>query len=498
MSPTLLDKIRNCTELPSLPAIAVQVLEMTQEDQADLNKIAEVISRDPALSGKILRVVNSSFYGRSKPVGTISQAMVVLGLHSVKTLVLGFTLINNLQGGGKAAKGFRHVQYWKHSLFTATAARMFAQKVGIRDVEEVFLIGLLADIGMLVMDRVIGDAYGGSLASLTSHDGLCTLERQAFDTTHAELSGLLAGQWKLPPLLAMPIANHHTPEKVEDPTLRKMAEVVAAASRCADVFVDTDAAPAITDLRKRYFKAFDLSDADGDALLAQIQSKTKEAAALFEINIGESEPYERVLQRANEQLVKLMLEQQAQADTLRQQNQSLRVQATTDKLTGLANRAAFDEMSCAFWETAVAGGKPLSLIMVDLDRFKKINDTFGHPAGDEVLRTIGRMFKAAARAGDVAARFGGEEMVLLLPDTPRATAAVIAENLRSTIRARPVVCENVPISVTASLGLATAEPGSPLKSLAHLLKAADLALYQAKHAGRDRVKVFQPIAAKAA
>ena len=496
MHPQLLERINATPDLPSLPAIAVQVLEMAQAAEADLNKIAEVIARDPALSGKILKTVNSSFYGRARNVGTISQAMVVLGLQSVKTLVLGFSLVNNVSN--KKASGFSHVQYWKHSLFTATASRMIAQRVGVVQVEEVFLAGLLADIGMLVLDRVLGQAYGKVASGVKSHHDLPAAEFAAFGTTHGEVSGHMAAQWKLPPLLTTPINYHHDPAKVPEPTLRKLAEVIAVASRIADVFTDADAGAAVSDVRGRCFGVFGLDAATGDKLMAEIQDKSKEIAKLFDINIGETVPYEQVLQRANEALVQMVLQTQQQTASLREQNETLRHQATTDRLTGLSNRADFEHRSAALWEAAQTSRKPLSLVMIDLDKFKSINDTYGHPAGDDVLRAVGRILKLTARPMDVLARFGGEEMCLVLPDTSRAAAAAVAESLRLAIKARPVVSEGVSIKVTASLGVSCFEPGSPLKSLPHLLKAADLALYQAKHTGRDRVKVFEPNVVKAA
>src|SRR6188472_4019382 len=96
MNQQLVERIRQCQNLPSLPAIAVQVLELAQRADVGIAEIAQVISRDPALSGKILRAVNSSFYARSQTISTISHAVTILGLQSVKTLVLGFSLVSNL------------------------------------------------------------------------------------------------------------------------------------------------------------------------------------------------------------------------------------------------------------------------------------------------------------------------------------------------------------------------------------------------------------------
>src|SRR3954467_15531595 len=137
MKEDLTKKIRACPTLPSLPAIAVQVLELAQKPDVDIAEIARVISKDPALSSKILRTVNSSFYARAQHVSTISHALVILGLQSVKTLVLGFSLVTNL--AKNKTKGFKHLAYWKRSIFAATGARTIAAKVGLVQQEEAFL-----------------------------------------------------------------------------------------------------------------------------------------------------------------------------------------------------------------------------------------------------------------------------------------------------------------------------------------------------------------------
>jgi diguanylate cyclase (GGDEF)-like protein len=125
-----------------------------------------------------------------------------------------------------------------------------------------------------------------------------------------------------------------------------------------------------------------------------------------------------------------------------------------------------------------------------VDGFKLINDTHGHPTGDHVLQAIGKLLRTAARATDLAARYGGEELTLVLPGTGKSTAAAIAESIRRTIAARVIDWRGKRLVVTVSIGVATYEPQSPLTQPAHLLKAADLAVYAAKHAGRNCVKVF--------
>jgi len=169
--------------------------------------------------------------------------------------------------------------------------------------------------------------------------------------------------------------------------------------------------------------------------------------------------------------------------------------AETDALTGLANRRAFDDGLQREFDAARQTGRPLSVIMVDVDRFKGYNDRYGHPVGDECLKSVACAIAAVARrSSDITARFGGEEFAVLLPDTNSDTAIAIAEKIRTAIRELLIPHEGSEYGiVTVSLGATVFTRGSRVGNSAELVARADLALYQAKDAGRDRVG-FQRLA----
>jgi diguanylate cyclase (GGDEF)-like protein/PAS domain S-box-containing protein len=153
-----------------------------------------------------------------------------------------------------------------------------------------------------------------------------------------------------------------------------------------------------------------------------------------------------------------------------------------DGLTGLYNRAEIERLLADETERARSQERPLAIILMDVDHFKRINDTFGHAAGDEVLRALGAILKDGVRLSDHAGRYGGEELVIVLPETDETEAVAVATRLRERIARHTFSFEGTDVQVTASFGVAS---GS-----GDLLRAADQALYAAKRAGRDRVIAF--------
>jgi diguanylate cyclase (GGDEF)-like protein len=161
-----------------------------------------------------------------------------------------------------------------------------------------------------------------------------------------------------------------------------------------------------------------------------------------------------------------------------------------DALTGCLNRRGFDQSLAREVARASRAGSDLSLIAIDLDHFKKVNDTFGHMAGDGVLREFGLLLAQAARAGDMVARTGGEEFSILLPDTGSAGAVNLANRLCDRIRRHVFLANGKPVGISASMGIISARPGRG-DSDSNLKLRADEALYAAKHAGRDCVRVWE-------
>jgi two-component system cell cycle response regulator len=248
--------------------------------------------------------------------------------------------------------------------------------------------------------------------------------------------------------------------------------------------------------------SLDLQGFDGLRLCTQLRSldRTRNAAVVI---IAEADDRARVLRGLdigvhdflvrpvdrNELVarVRTQVRRKRFADKLRDAVQASMELAVTDPLTGLHNRRYLDNHLSALFDDAIARGRQMSILLLDIDRFKAINDGFGHDAGDEVLREFAERVRAHTRGIDLVARYGGEEIVVAVPDTPLEGAQAVAERIRERVEGSPFVVHRGgrSIEVTVSVGVAARQAGD--RSAAEMLKRADLALYRAKEQGRNRV-----------
>jgi len=491
MNDGLMDKVLKSPRLPSLPTIALEVIELVQQRDVNIKQIASTIQHDPALSSKILKTVNSSFYGQAHTVSTISHALVVLGLNSVKTLALGFSLVGNLSQQGD--EDFDHMTFWKRSLYAATAAKQLASARSLVQQEEAFLGGLLQDLGMLAMYQTLGRDYHKVLGDAEGdHPRLPELEQEAFGVDHCAVGGELASKWNLPPLLVAPVRHHHAPQRAEA-EVRDLVECVAVGNDVAELFLregqDAEAS-------ERCFSAITstigVSKADAEGLLRLIHKQTLEMRRLFDLPTGGLGNPDEILAAANEALATLSLQQNQVATRLEEKTAQLIDEANTDPLTGVANRRKFNDYVRDTYGACVSTGQPLSVLFLDADYFKKFNDTYGHAVGDRVLVKLGEVLSEQVGEAGLVCRYGGEEFSVILPGLDRRTAAQLAEQMRVAIGEATVASdEGEDLHITASIGVAT-ETGGVFSSPETLVKAADQGVYAAKASGRNCVRVYAP------
>ncbi len=228
-----------------------------------------------------------------------------------------------------------------------------------------------------------------------------------------------------------------------------------------------------------------------NAVVDMVEKMRDYTKQLSQLNIGLEKRIEertRSLKEINDQLRTEIEERIRAEEALKQANILLEKLSTRDALTGLYNRRVFEERLTTFWRTALRDKSPISMVLCDIDHFKNINDSYGHPAGDLCLREMAAILeKTISRPMDMVARYGGEEFIFILPDTPVEGAKKIADEIQALLKARNEKPQTS-IKMTCSIGVTSVVPSSGISEL-DLLKETDRALYEAKRGGRNRIVV---------
>lgn len=501
----ILGRIRRAEGLPSPPAIALQVLRLARNDDCGVSELLGVIESDPALTARILTVVNSSLYALANKITSLRQAVVALGLRAVKVMALSFALVDAVRGWENQDGAFDYRAYWRRSITTAVGARLLGKTARPRLAEEAFVGGLLADLGIVAAWQCAREWYEPVLTKHRSGAGsLVQLERQYFGATHAVLGRELLRVWGLPEELCEVAGAHHG-EGLDQLAGRTadLARCVHCAARLADVLCHETPPEQWPAIRQECVERLGLSPGDVDALLAQLDSHVRETAALLHVEMGDALEAAALQSSAARQLARLSAEaEQARASAARRESEAIvracelqnlnertRESAVTDWLTQVANRAAFEQRLAAQLRFCQTRGEPLALILLDVDHFKRINDERGHQAGDEALRQVAGRLRQVVRQEGFVARYGGEEFAVILGQASPDQAGVLAEEIRRVIEACPVILDERETYITVSLGLAFRRAWE-LAGMCprELIDAADRALYAAKRNGRNRVE----------
>lgn len=498
MNPQFEERLLFCKSLPTIPAIAVQVIELAGRPDGSMPEVARLISLDPALATKLLKVANSPLYGFRRKTENLRQALSLLGFNAVITLALSFSLASSLRDIKRG--GFDTAHYWSRSIVAGVASRALGRQQGINRSDELLLAGLLQDIGRLVLDSVLQEEYGQSIAGRMDHNSLIEAERLAFGTDHAEVGAWLLRQWNLPKYLQQLVAASHVPHSAELPgELASMASCVALSGLMADCLLHPEDAAFAARAAQGANEWLGMDEAGYLSALELVVEALPEVSDFFEIELLEPMQSAALRDQANEILVIRHLRAYEEinqvrraAEELTARSRILEDQVHKDSLTGLFNRSRFDEVLQEEFAHATEHGWPLSVAFIDLDNFKQVNDTFGHQAGDEVLRSIANLMLSHTRLSDILARYGGEEFVAILPGTYSSGAGKLFERVMAAVRSMDhAVLSDQSVRVTLSIGLAThMDQGCRFGTASELLQAADRSMYAAKNMGRDRLVIF--------
>ena len=611
------EKIKSTGNLPSPSGVALKLLRLVEDEKTTINKITVTVSSDPVMVSRLLKLVNSPLYGSSRTIASLSMAVKLLGMHTVKNLALGISLLSSHRRG--LSKKFDFERFWSESVARAASARNLADHFGCCAADEAFTIALLSKIGQLALATTYPRVYDGLLEQVGASLGptLLEAERRAFNIDHNNLTAEMMADWRLADVFCESVCTQDAingRESQGDSRAAKIARLLHLAGAMAGVMVGPkvyreDLAALLktggtlgmnADLLTA---AFDATKEEWRNLGAVLSVQTREAPSLLEAHFRATRTQQRILVvdddpsvlrmltkylgdagyevltaangvealrlihskgcplvitdwmmpemdgldlcraiRASEGIgfaYVIMLTAQTDGDSLAKAfdagaddfltkpckkqellarlkagvraltsetkvatqqlaihktnaeletlNGKLRQMATTDELTGLFNRREAMARLTDYWATASREGQPLSCMILDIDHFKRCNDTYGHDVGDAVLRNTAHALEQYTRAGETVFRIGGEEFLVLCPGSMAETAAVGAERLRAAVEASRTETSRMSLGVTISVGVA--ERGDRTGKADDLLRLADEALYEAKRNGRNRVCV---------
>lgn len=201
-------------DLPTLPTIAAKIFEVTNDPESSVDDLKEIISTDQVVAGRILRAVNSAYYGFPRQIDTLSKAIVILGFNNVRSLALSVSIMDVFSK--RIVSGLNISELWKHAVGTAFCARSLARKYIPKDIEKIFIAGLLHDIGIVAVGQSFPGEYSKILSTIkTSGKMLYMMEDEVFGFNHADVGHFMADKWLLPGTLSTAIGDHHSPASAE-------------------------------------------------------------------------------------------------------------------------------------------------------------------------------------------------------------------------------------------------------------------------------------------
>ncbi len=488
--------------LPSPPTIAVQILNTVQDEESSLDDLEKIISADPALTSKMLRIANSAFYSLPHEVSNVSRALSVLGTNVIKNIALSFVIASDQRGPDSSS--FDFTQFWRHSVTSAVAAEVVMEAIKIKN-EDIFVTSLLQNIGMLVLLQSNEESYMNIIktSALNGEISLVDSEKEMFKIDHQHLGYYLLEDWGIPLSISSPIRYHHEPEKADE-DVKTTAQVLNIAALLSDIYNGSETGENVRDLQTKMQENFNISPEKTTVILDDVALKSIDVLDVFEIDPGDMKPYSQILQEANDELGKLNLsyeqlvlelkeakeKSERFANELKLANKKLEELASKDGLTNLFNHRYFQEVFGTELERAKRYNHPLSLMLFDIDFFKKVNDTYGHPAGDQVLMNLSKAIDNAIRPSDILARYGGEEFAVLLPETAQSGLKVFAERLRRCAASTVTESGGNKIQVTISGGGVQFLPTDDVDQQT-LIDLADKGLYHSKANGRNQITIME-------
>jgi diguanylate cyclase (GGDEF)-like protein len=507
-----IEKFAQSDQLPTLPEVATRLLEVAQQECPDFKEVSQIIRSDPVVSGKILKTVNSALFGFSPKIESIEHALPKLGVTLLRTLVLSFHLSNHETHQSELEPVLQ--RHWRSSLTQAVFAELIAEEIGRDKVDPstCFLAAMMQDIGILAMISEAPADYLENVLDRCEFPNVIAGERNHFGFSHTDVSVAIVENLGMEASFVDAIRHHHDHVNVQETTNGKsspslnsrLKTVLQAASLGANVLASSRNSSLSLDSSLDQWVDFisfnfGFSGEQAEDLISDVNKRVEQYSVVFNFNIGENVQANRVVHKAKILLQEIALKNQmnllsnttgedvsAKPAKAKKELPPEKNELYLDSLSGLLNRrymSKFLNEKIAYW---VKKRKPIALMFMDVDKFKTINDTYGHSVGDRAIQHVANWLKEAIRKGDIAIRIGGDEYIVVLQSVTKKDFESAANRVANEIPMMKVEDEDVRVGL--SIGCAFYQPiKGDVADVNWLIEQADQAMYRAKKSGGGSV-----------
>lgn len=500
MDTDLLTDILNCPSLPSIPAVAAKVIELTADPDVQMCELASQITIDQALASKVLRTVNSSFYGLRKRCTTIEKALILLGLAPVKSLVLGFSLVSAFSED--ESDGFDYKAYWTRGLHSAVAAKLIADEVNHKDnADECFLTGLLQDIGMIAMHRALRDRYLEIVnQSADDHTKLARIELEAFDLQHATVGATIAEHWRLPLEIVVPLKYHERPTACPTEYARS-ARCVALANLVHNVLIAESPTEPLRQSYQRAHSWLGIKQSRVDEIIEETGHAARQFASVLEVEVEEIDAPAEILARAERQHIDLTRDELA-GSYAANEVASQAGDASRDSLTGVLNRDGFKNAIGQVYSAVKPGEVDITVVQTVISGLESVAQKHGDQVRENVIIGIANlMVRQFEPLGGAVCRLSAEAFGVVLPEidalTAQQTADACKESFANAVDSWIPGVTDISTDARIHIGLATLDKETALilVSPEKLVLASSRAVQSARTEKGSAVRAFNPSAA---
>ena len=478
--------IKKSQKLPTLPGIALKLIQEVRRENPKLNEIVNLISSDPPLSAEILRCVNSPLYGLNAMVRSVEHAVNMLGMNTIKNLALSFSLVKGFEQEGPHR--FDYKSFWKDSLVSAHAAKLIASCVAPDAAEDAFFLGLMHNLGILALAAALPKQYSLVLTEMQiSGSTYQEAEDHVLGFNHMQVGQRLMKSWQLPEIFYLPVAFHHHPDRLttKSSDIDQLTKILHLSTLYVDLFKQTDTGFTLG-LIERYTDNYKFnSNLKIEEIGEQVDQKTRKIFPLFEISIDNENDYAKLIESARKEIIDLSNDLMNKVMEQKREIERLKKLIIWDSMTPLISYQHFHDLLNREIYRSKRYKSPLTILFADIDDFATINDNYSHKAGDYAIKKVAKFLRNELRQSDYLARYGGNAFGIIMPETPLVGGLHAAQRLKEAVGGLSIVYGGDSISFTMSFGVASVLPDQEV-SKDDLVKMAEDALVLAKQSGKNQ------------